>query len=183
MHFGFVFVPCAKHYRWFYKMSERKKQDWDAFWAKVGKKRTRNNKAESAGLEFLTVQRLSSSVEGKCQNIHVSVHWPWFLSIAKPRSKILKKHARNTSSSPIWSVICVLVRGEPSFTETSQIDCQDRSSLPQQLRVHRQYPRYNPLTGCRKKVRWFDVTLEMDLLESTSESTRAPCIHRILDLN
>jgi len=48
-------------------MSKRKKQDWDAFRAKVGKKRTENKKAESSGLEFLAVQRLSPSVEGKCQ--------------------------------------------------------------------------------------------------------------------
>ena len=50
-------------------MSKRKKQDWDSFRAKVAKKRTGNNKEESStnGLEYLTVQRLSSSVEGKCQ--------------------------------------------------------------------------------------------------------------------
>ena len=43
---------------------------------RVGKKRTANNKAESKGLEFLTVQCPSSSVEGKCQKYSISTHEP-----------------------------------------------------------------------------------------------------------
>ena len=51
-------------------------------------------------------------LEESAKNIHVSVHWLWFPLIAKPRSKVLKKRAKNTSSSPIWSVIFLLVRGD-----------------------------------------------------------------------
>ena len=43
---------------------------------RVGKKRTANNKAESKGLEFLTVQCPSSSVEGKCQKYSISTREP-----------------------------------------------------------------------------------------------------------
>ena len=102
-------------------MSKRKKQDWDAFRAKVGKKRTGNNKAESAGLEFLTVQRLSSSVEGKCQKYSrigpltmVPLNCEATLQNIK---EACKKHFQLTDME------CDLLAGErgPSFTETSQI--------------------------------------------------------------
>ena len=102
-------------------MSKRKKQDWDAFRAKVGKKRTGNNQAESAGLEFLTVQRLSSSVEGKCQKYSrigpltmVPLNCEATLQNIK---EACKKHFQ------LADMECDLLAGErgPSFTETSQI--------------------------------------------------------------
>ena len=102
-------------------MSKRKKQDWDAFRAKVGKKRTGNSKAESTGLEFLTVQRLSSSVEGKCQKYSridpltmVPLNCEATLQNIK---EACKKHFQLTDMG------CDLLAGErgPSFTKTSQI--------------------------------------------------------------
>lgn len=102
-------------------MSKRRKQDWDTFRAKVGKKRTGNNKAESSGLEFLTVQRLSSSVEGKCQKYSrigpltmVPLDCEAMLQNIK---EACKKHFQLTDME------CDLLAGErgPSFTVTSQI--------------------------------------------------------------
>ena len=114
MHFRFVFMPCAK-------MSKQKKQDWDAFRAKVGKKRTGNNKAESTGLEFLTVQHLSSSVKGKCQK-YLGIGPLTMVPLkceAMPQNikAACKKHFQLTDMQ------CDLLAGErgPSFTETSQI--------------------------------------------------------------
>ena len=102
-------------------MSKRKKQDWDAFRARVGKKRAGNNKAESNGLEFLTVQRLSSSVEGKCQKYSrigpltlVALNCEVTLQNIK---EVRKKHFQLTDME------CDLLAGErgASYTETSQI--------------------------------------------------------------
>ena len=102
-------------------MSKRKKQDWDAIRAKVGKKQTANNKAESSGLEFLTVQRLSSFVEGKCQKYSrigpltmVPLNCEATLQNIK---EACKKHFQLTDME------CDLLAGVrgPCFTETSQI--------------------------------------------------------------
>ena len=106
----------------FTKCPKRKKQDWDAFRARVDKKGTGNNKAESNALEFLTVQRLSSSVEGKCQKYSrigplTMVH----LNCEATLQNILKKHAKKHFQ--LTDMECDLLAGErgPSYTETSHI--------------------------------------------------------------
>ena len=102
-------------------VSKRKKQDRDAFRAKVGKKRTGNNKAESNGVEFLTVQCLSSSVEGKCHKYSrtgpltiIPLNCEATLQNIK---EVCKKHFQLTDMD------CDLLAGErgTSYTETSQI--------------------------------------------------------------
>lgn len=115
-----VFMPCAKHYRWLYEMSNRKKQDWDAFRARVGKNRTGNNKTESNGFQFL-VQCLSSSLEGKCQKysrIGPLTKVPLDCEATLQNIKqTCKKHFQLTDMQ------CDLLACErgPSYTNTSQI--------------------------------------------------------------
>ena len=115
-------------------MLKRKKQDWHAFRAKVGKKRTGNNKTESNGFEFLTVQRLSSSVKGKCQKYsHISPLTMVPLDCEATLQNIkeaCKKHFQLTDME------CDLLAGEkgPSYTNTSQIKnwkLLQRSKFPQ----------------------------------------------------
>ena len=102
-------------------MSKPKKQDWDAFRAKVGKKRAGNNKAESAGLEFLTVQRLSSTVEGKCQKY--SRIGPMTMVPLNCEATLQNIKEACKKYFQLTDMECDLLAGErgPSFTEISQI--------------------------------------------------------------
>ena len=101
-------------------MSKREKQDWDVFRAKVGKKRTGNNKAESAGLEFLTLQHLSSFVEGKCQKYsRIGPQTMVPLDCEATLQNIREACKKRFQLTDMERDLLAGERG-PSFTETSQ---------------------------------------------------------------